>query len=71
METQVKCHIESRRDDVRLALSINDAATASGLSRSTLYNLINQLKLRAIKIAGRRLILVEDLQAMLNAGAQR
>jgi excisionase family DNA binding protein len=71
MESPIKSHIESRRDDVRLALSIKDAATASGLSRSTLYNLIDKAKLRAIKVAGRRLILIEDLKAMLNSGAQQ
>jgi excisionase family DNA binding protein len=54
-----------------LALRVNDAVAASGLSRSTLYKLITEGKLATVKVAGRRLILMEDLQALLKAGAQQ
>jgi hypothetical protein len=41
------------------------------LSRSTLYKLIAAAgKLRTIKVAGRRLVLVEALLELLESGAQ-
>jgi excisionase family DNA binding protein len=43
----------------RIALRIRDASAVSGLSRSTLYELLKAGKLRAVKIGGRRLILRE------------
>jgi excisionase family DNA binding protein len=52
----------------RLALRINDAVAASGLSRSTLYKLMSEGKLTAVKVAGRRLILIEDLHGLLRRG---
>jgi excisionase family DNA binding protein len=48
-----------------LALRINDAAAVVGVSRSTLYKLIGAKKLPTLKVAGRRLILVSALQALL------
>jgi excisionase family DNA binding protein len=56
--------------DDRIALRINDAVAVSGLSRSTLYKLHAEGKLRAVKVAGRRLILREDLQALLQGEAR-
>ena len=53
----------------RIALRIRDAATISGLSRSTLYELLKAGKLRAVKIGGRRLILRDSLEALLRGGA--
>lgn len=50
----------------RIALRICDAVAASGLSRSTLYVLISQGELRAVKAGGRRLILRSDLEAYLH-----
>lgn len=50
----------------RLAYSIKDAATALGLSRSTLYKLISTGELRTLRIAGRRLIQAADIDAMLS-----
>jgi excisionase family DNA binding protein len=58
------------RPDERLALRINDAVQVSGLSRSTLYKLLTAGSLRAVKVGGRRLILREDLQTLLKAGAE-
>jgi excisionase family DNA binding protein len=52
----------------RIALRIRDASIVSGLSRSTLYELLNAGKLRAVKIGGRRLILRESLEALLLRG---
>jgi excisionase family DNA binding protein len=56
------------RPDEKLALRINDAVAISGLSRSTLYKLHADGKLRAVKVGGRRLILRADLEALLQAG---
>jgi excisionase family DNA binding protein len=48
-----------------LAYGIEDAVKASGLSRSTLYDLIGEGKLRSVKVAGRRLIPAEALRQLL------
>ncbi|MBR7619962.1 helix-turn-helix domain-containing protein [Phenylobacterium sp. 20VBR1] len=45
----------------KMAFRINEVVATTGLSRSTIYNLISQGRLRAVKAAGRRLILREDL----------
>lgn len=52
----------------RIALRIRDAVIISGLSRSTLYELLKSGKLRAVKIGGRRLILRQSLEALLLRG---
>jgi excisionase family DNA binding protein len=58
------------RPDERLALRINDAALMAGLGRSTIYSLINDGKLRSTKVGGRRLVLRESLQELLQAGGE-
>jgi excisionase family DNA binding protein len=63
-------HNNTIRPDERLALRINDAVLVSGLSRSTLYKLLTAGRLSAIKVGGRRLILREDLQALLRSGTK-
>jgi excisionase family DNA binding protein len=54
----------------RIAFRIRDASIVSGLSRSTLYELLKAGKLRAVKIGGRRLILRDSLEALLYGGAK-
>ncbi len=49
----------------KLAYQVNEAARASGLSRTTLYELIKTGQLKTIKAAGRRLVLKSDLEAFL------
>ena len=49
----------------RIALRIRDASIVSGLSRSTLYELLKAGKIRTVKIGGRRLILRDSLEALL------
>jgi excisionase family DNA binding protein len=63
-------HNHTIRPDERLALRIKDAVLVSGLSRSTLYKLLKAGSLSAIKVGGRRLILREDLQALLRSGTK-
>jgi excisionase family DNA binding protein len=58
------------RTEDKLALRINEASVAAGISRSTIYKLMTKGKLRTTKVGGRRLILREDLQALLQAGAR-
>jgi excisionase family DNA binding protein len=54
----------------RRALSIKEAAQTCGLSRATLYRLIEQNKLATLKIGSRRLVTVAAIDALLNGGAQ-
>jgi hypothetical protein len=54
----------------RLALRVNDAVAASGMSRTTLYKLLSEGKLTDVTVAGRRLILVEDLHTLLRPRVQ-
>ena len=50
----------------RRALRINEFCTAYGVSRSTVYKLAIEKKLRLSKIGGRTLIKIEDAEACLN-----
>jgi excisionase family DNA binding protein len=49
----------------RITYQINEAAEATGLSRSTLYRLASRKELPLIKVCGRTLIAHADLEAML------
>jgi excisionase family DNA binding protein len=55
--------------NIALAYRVNDAAEVSGLSRSTIYNLIAEHKLRSIMVAGRRLIPADALRELLKGEA--
>ena len=52
----------------RLALRVNEAAAVTGLSRSTLYVLMRKGALRSVRVAGRRLIPRDALEALLQGG---
>jgi excisionase family DNA binding protein len=49
----------------RRALRINDAAAALGIGRSTLYKLMSEGKLATVKVAGRRLVPCDNMEALL------
>jgi excisionase family DNA binding protein len=49
----------------KLAFTIAEACAAIGIGKTSLYALISEGKLKAIKAAGRRLILRSDLEAYL------
>lgn len=49
----------------RQACTIKQAMQASGLGHSKLYELIKEKRLAAIKVDGRRLIIVESLLRLL------
>jgi excisionase family DNA binding protein len=51
----------------KLAFTIAEACAAVGIGKTTIYELINEGKLKAIKAAGRRLILRSDLEAYLQS----
>jgi excisionase family DNA binding protein len=53
----------------RRVLRVNDAAAAYGVGRSTIYKLMSQGKLATVKIAGRRLVPREAMEALLRGGA--
>ena len=52
------------------ALSIAEAAQTCGLSRATLYRLIEQKKLLTVKLGARRLVPVTALDALLKGGSR-
>ena len=49
-----------------LTLRINDAAKALGIGRSSIYRLINQGKLRTVKIAGRTLVPATEVRRIVD-----
>jgi excisionase family DNA binding protein len=53
----------------RRALSMKEAAAACGLSRATLYRLLNDGKLTTIKVGARRLVPVGAIDALMRDGA--
>jgi hypothetical protein len=55
--------------DTVLAYRINDAAKVAGLSRSSLYVLMGEGKLRSVLVAGRRLIPADALRDLLRGAA--
>jgi hypothetical protein len=55
--------------ELALAYTVNDAVKVSCLSRSSLYNLIGEGKLRSIVVAGRRLIPADALRQLLQGAA--
>ena len=57
--------------DGRRALRINEFCKAYGVSRSTVYKLATENKLRLFKIGGRSLIRVEDAEALRNGDPLR
>ncbi|MFM9938656.1 MAG: helix-turn-helix domain-containing protein [Hyphomicrobiaceae bacterium] len=66
MQTSRLLNIEKPQDfQPAIALRIDAAVKASGLSRSTLYEHIARGRLKAIRVGGRRLILRRDLQEFL------
>lgn len=48
-----------------ITLSVNDAAKALSVSRSTAYELINTGRLHAIKLGRRTLVTVESIKALI------
>ena len=52
-----------------IAVSINDAARALGLGRTSIYSLINERKLEARKLGRRTLVTTESIRALIDGAA--
>lgn len=52
--------------ELRLSVRINDACSALGISRSSIYELMAAGKIKTAIIAGRRVIPVSELQRVLS-----
>ena len=52
-----------------LALRVNDAARVTGIGRTSLYELINEGKLKTGKVAGRRLVPMAALRDLIERAA--
>jgi excisionase family DNA binding protein len=61
---------EPARPNEPLAYRVNDFCRVSGLGRTTVYSLIAEGKLAAIKIGGRRLIPREAALALIADGGK-
>jgi excisionase family DNA binding protein len=59
---------QSTRD--KLTFQMKEAAVACGISKAQLYEEIRDGRLKSVKVAGRRLILRDDLEAFLRAPQQ-
>jgi hypothetical protein len=57
--------LQAKQEARPLAHSVRDAVKASGLSRTWLYGAMQRGDLPFVQIGGRRLILDDDLRAML------
>ena len=55
--------------DAIIAYTVKDASAVIGFSRSTLFKLIKEKKLRSVFVAGRRLIPAEALRELLSDAA--
>lgn len=56
------------KTDGLLAYQINEVCHLVGISRSTLYELVNEGKLRTVMIRGRRLVPRSEVQNLLDGG---
>lgn len=50
----------------KLAYSIREACQASSLGRTTIYSLIGQGRLQAVRVGGRTVIPADSLTALIN-----
>jgi excisionase family DNA binding protein len=67
MKSRDDARIEEVHSD-KLAFTIDQACAAAGLGRNSIYDLMNSGTLPSRRVAGRRLILREDLLAVLRGG---
>ena len=54
----------------KLALSVSEAVAMTGLGRTTLYDLMEIGRLPFVKLGTRRLLMTDDLRALLMAHRQ-
>lgn len=56
-------------EPAKIAYSIKEAARASSLGRTSIYNHITSGRLRAVRVGGRTLIPAESLHALIEGEA--
>lgn len=54
----------------KLSYTVNEVCAVTGLSRSTVYNLVQSGSLRKIKVRGRTLFSAADVRALVTGGEQ-
>jgi len=54
----------------RMALSVNEAANALGMSASTVWKLIALDHIRVVRLGRRTVITIQELQRLLTEGTQ-
>lgn len=54
---------------IRVAYSVNEVVSLTGLGRTTVFKLMDEGKLRRRKVGARTLILSEDVDALLQRHA--
>jgi excisionase family DNA binding protein len=62
---------DTKQNPERRALSVEEAARAVGISRATLYRLVQQKRLATVKIGSRRLVPVSALDNLLEKAATK
>jgi excisionase family DNA binding protein len=62
---------DTKQNPERRALSVEEAARAVGISRATLYRLVQQRRLATVKIGSRRLVPVTALDNLLEKAAAK
>ncbi len=50
----------------KLAYRIDEVVKASGLGRTKIYQLINEGRLKSLKVGGRRLVVADSLRELLS-----
>ena len=71
MKTEIKSALlRQERVITPLAYSINDAATALGVGRTTVFRLIREQKLSVVRVGTRTLITATELAAFLDRGGE-
>lgn len=63
-------HLQSEDLGARIAFSVRETVALTGLSRSTIYRMFDEGRLRSLRIGGRRLIRRRDLEALLDLGGE-
>jgi excisionase family DNA binding protein len=58
-----------RKAPERLAVPVDDACTITGLSHSSIYELIRDGRLKSVTIGRRRLVLMRSIEALLQPQA--
>lgn len=53
----------------RISVTVDETVAASGLSRSTIYELIGDGTLESRRVGGRRLVLVRSLRKLIEGDA--